>query len=261
MSEILTERSGAILRVTLNRPAKKNAMTSSMYLSMAEILNNAAKDDDVLVVLWDGAGDSFSAGNDIEDFLKHPPGPGESPQAQLASALLNFDKPLVAAVQGVAIGGGTTLLTHCDFVFAGESARFQLPFVNLGLVPEFGSSWSLPARSGYLRAAELIMLGQPFDARLAAEIGLVTNVVSDDRVLDTAIETASKLAAKPPAALQACKRLLKRYPCKQIDEAIRVENQEFAARVRSAEAKEAFTAFVEKRAPDFNRIKKPAVAK
>src|SRR6185295_191798 len=175
MSEVLTERSGSILRITLNRPAKKNAMTSSMYVELAEILNDAARDDGLLVVLWDGAGGSFSAGNDIEDFLKHPPGPGESPQAQLASALLNFDKPLVAAVQGVAIGGGTTLLTHCDFVFAGESARFQLPFVNLGLVPEFGSSWSLPARNGYLRAAELIMLGQPFGARLAAEIGLVTS--------------------------------------------------------------------------------------
>src|SRR6266511_3590872 len=131
MSEILTEPSGSVLRITLNRPAKKNAMTSSMYLSMAKILNDAAKDDNVLVVLWTGVGDSFSAGNDLEDFLKNPPGPGESPQAQLASALLNFDKPLIAAVQGVAIGGGTTLLTHCDFVFAGESARFQLPFINL----------------------------------------------------------------------------------------------------------------------------------
>src|SRR6185503_21338453 len=144
MSEILTERFGSILRITLNRPAKKNAMTSSMYLNMAQILNDAAKDDDVSVVLWDGAGDSFSAGNDLEDFLKHPPGPGESPQAQLANALLNFDKPLVAAVQGVAIGGGTTLLTHCDFVYAGESAKFQLPFVNLALVPEFGSSYLFP---------------------------------------------------------------------------------------------------------------------
>src|SRR6185436_18192804 len=167
MSEILTERTGSILRITMNRPAKKNAMTSSMYQSMAEILNDAARDDGLLVVLWDGAGGSFSAGNDLEDFLKNPPGPGESPQAQLASALLNFDKPLIAAVKGVAIGGGTTLLTHCDFVYAGESAKFQLPFINLGLVPEFGSSWSFPARSGFLRAAELIMLGQPFDARLA----------------------------------------------------------------------------------------------
>jgi enoyl-CoA hydratase/carnithine racemase len=258
MNEILTERTGGVLRITLNRPAKKNAMTSSMYTTMAEILNDAAKDDDVSVALWDGAGDSFSAGNDLEDFLKHPPGPGESPQAQLADALLNFDKPLIAAVKGVAIGGGTTLLTHCDFVFAGESARFQLPFVNLGLVPEFGSSWSLPARSGYLRSAELILLGQPFDARLAAEIGLVNRVVPDEKLLATATETAEKLAAKPPAALQACKRLLKRSQREQIAQAIKVENEEFASRVRSAEAKEAFTAFLEKRAPDFKRTKEPA---
>jgi enoyl-CoA hydratase/carnithine racemase len=259
MSEILTERSGSILRITLNRPAKKNAMTSSMYVEFAEILNDAAKDDDVSVVLWDGAGDSFSAGNDLEDFLKHPPGPGESPQAQLANALLNFDKPLIAAVQGFAIGGGTTLLTHCDFVFAGESAKFQLPFINLGLVPEFGSTWSLPARAGHIRAAELIMLGLPFDGKVAAEIGLVTRVVPDERLLDVAIEVADTLSAKPPGALQACKRLLKRSQREQLEEAIRVENEEFASRVRSSEAKEAFTAFLEKRAPDFKRTKEPAL--
>jgi len=255
MSEILTERSGSILRITLNRPAKKNAMTSSMYVEFAEILNDAAKDDDVSVVLWDGAGDSFSAGNDLEDFLKHPPGRGESPQAQLAHTLLNFDKPLIAAVQGFAIGGGTTLLTHCDFVFAGESAKFQLPFINLGLVPEFGSTWSLAARAGHIRAAELIMLGLPFDGKVAAEIGLVTRVVPDERLLDVAIEAADTLSAKPPSALQACKRLLKRSQREQLEEAIRVENEEFASRVRSAEAKEAFTAFLEKRAPDFKRTK------
>ena len=260
MIEILTERSGGILRITLNRPAKKNAMTSSMYMTMAKILNDAVHDDDVLVVLWDGAGDSFSAGNDLEDFLKHPPGPGESPQAQLANALLNFDKPLIAAVKGVAIGGGTTLLTHCDFVFAGESARFQLPFVNLGLVPEFGSSWSLPAR-GHIRAAELILLGQHFDAKVAAEIGLVTRVLPDEQLLATATETAEKLAAKPPGALRACKRLMKRSQREQVAEAIKVENEEFASRVRSAEAKEAFTAFLEKRAPDFKRAKEPAAAR
>jgi len=197
----------------------------------------------------------------LEDFLKNPPGPGESPQAQLASALLNLDKPLVAAVQGAAIGGGTTLLTHCDFVFAGESAKFQLPFVNLGLVPEFGSSWSLPARSGHIRAAELILLGQPFDAKVAAEIGLVTRVVPDEKLLATATETAEKLAAKPPGALQACKRLMKRSQREQVAQAIKVENEEFALRVRSAEAKEAFTAFLEKRAPDFKRTKEPAGAR
>ena len=119
MSEILTERSGSILRVTVNRPAKKNAMTSAMYIAMADAFNEAAKDDDIRVVIWDAAGDSFSAGNDVKDFLKNPPGPGESPQALLENALLNLDKPLIAAVKGAAIGGGTTLLTHCDFVYRG----------------------------------------------------------------------------------------------------------------------------------------------
>jgi enoyl-CoA hydratase/carnithine racemase len=260
MSDIVTEQSGAILRVQLNRPAKKNAMTSAMYTTLADLLNATTKDDHVRVVLWDAAGDSFSAGNDIEDFLKNPPGPGESPQARLASALVNFDKPLIAAVKGVAIGGGATLLTHCDFVYASETAKFQLPFVNLGLVPEFGSSWSLPLRAGHLRAAELIMLGLPFDARHAAEIGLVTRVVADDALLATATETAEKLAVKPPVALQACKRLMKRFPREHIALAIKAENEEFASRVRSPEAKEALTAFVEKRPPDFSRTKQATTA-
>src|SRR5689334_23945739 len=259
MNEILTERSGSILHVTVNRPTKKNAMTSAMYIALADVFDNAAKDDEIQVVIWDAAGDSFSAGNDVEDFLKNPPGPGESPQARLGNALMNLDKPVIAVVKGVAIGGGTTLLTHCDFVFAGESAKFQLPFVNLGLVPEFGSSWSLPARSGYLRAAELILLGQPFDAKVAAEIGLVTRIVPDEKLLATATETAEKLAANPPAALQACKRLMRHSQREQIAQAIKVENEEFASRVRSAEAKEAFTAFLEKRAPDFKRTDRKSV--
>src|SRR5579863_7238957 len=180
------EKSGSILRVQLNRPAKKNAMTSAMYIALADLLNRAAEDDQIRVVLWHGAGDSFCAGNDVADFLKNPPGPGESPQARLINALINFDKPIVAAVQGAAIGGGTTMLTHCDFVFAGESAKFQMPFVNLGLVPEFGSSCTVPARIGYLRAAELILLGLSFDAKRAAELGLVTRVVPDQNLLATA---------------------------------------------------------------------------
>src|SRR5215470_2971565 len=167
MSDINTERSGSILRVELNRPAKKNAMTSAMYITLADILNNAAKDDTVRVVLWHGAGNVFCAGNDIEDFLKNPIGPGDSPQSRLIDALIDFDKPIVAAVQGAAIGGGTTMLTHCDFVYAGEGAKFQVPFINLALVPEFGSSFSVPERMGYLRAAELYLLGLPFDARRA----------------------------------------------------------------------------------------------
>jgi len=257
MSEIITERSGSILSVQLNRPAKKNAMTSSMYVTLADILNDAAKDERIHVVLWHGAGDSFCAGNDVEDFLKNPPGPGESPQARLMNALINFDKPLIAAVQGVAIGGGTTMLTHCDFVYAGESAKFQLPFINLGLVPEFGSTCSVPMRIGHIRAAELILLGLPFDARRAAELGLVSCVVPDQELLATTTETAQKLAEKPASALQACKRLMKRSSREQIVQAMKVEGEEFASRVRSAEAREAFAAFLEKRPPNFTRTKEP----
>jgi enoyl-CoA hydratase/carnithine racemase len=261
MSDIITERSESILRVQLNRPHAKNAMTSSMYVTLADILDDAGKDERIRAVLWHGAGDSFCAGNDIEDFLKNPPGPGESPQARLMNALVNFEKPLIAAVQGAAIGGGTTMLTHCDFVYAGESAKFQMPFINLGLVPEFGSTYSVAMRIGHVRAAELILLGLPFDARRAAELGFVTRIVPDEKLLATATETAQKLAEKPAGALQACKRLMKRSSREQIEQAMKVENEEFASRVHSAEAREAFTAFLEKRPPDFTKRKEPATAK
>jgi enoyl-CoA hydratase/carnithine racemase len=261
MDEIVTEHAGSILRVQLNRPTKRNAMTSAMYLSLASIFGEAANDESTRVVLWHGAGDLFCAGNDIEDFLKNPPGPGESPQARLMEALVNFDKPLVAAVQGAAIGGGTTMLTHCDFIYAGESSKFQMPFINLAVVPEFGSSCSLPARIGHVRAAELILLGAPFDAKRAAELGLVSEVVSDKDVLARATETARKLSAKPAAALQASKRLMKQPFREQIKAAMKAENQEFSTQVRSEDAKEAFTAFLEKRKPDFTKsTKSPASA-
>jgi len=256
MDDIVTEHAGNVLRVQLNRPTKRNAMTLAMYLSLASIFNEAAKDENTRAVLWHGAGGSFSAGNDIEDFLKNPPGPGESPQARLMEALVNIDKPIVAAVQGAAIGGGTTMLTHCDFIYAGESAKFQMPFINLAVVPEFGSSCSVPARIGHLRAAELILLGAPFDARRAAELGLATQVFPDKDVLAKATETAQKLAAKPAAALQASKRLMKQPFRDQIKAAMKAENEEFSAQVRSEDAKEAFTAFLEKRKPDFARTVK-----
>jgi enoyl-CoA hydratase/carnithine racemase len=257
MSDIITERSGHILRIQLNRPEKKNAMTSAMYLTLADLLNDAAKDDQIRVVLWHGAGDSFSAGNDIEDFLKNPPGAGESPQARLMRALIDFDKPIVAAVQGAAIGGGTTMLTHCDFVFAGESAKFRMPFIDLAVVPEFGTSYSVPARFGYLRAAELILLGLPFDAHRAAELELVTRVVSDQELLAAATDIARKLAEKAPRALQGCKRLMKSSTRDQLERAVKLENEEFSVRVRSAEAKEAFNAFLEKRKPNFSATSQP----
>ena len=249
MSDIVTARSGNILSIQLNRTAKKNAMTSSMYIEMAELLDGSAKDDQIRVLLLHAAGDSFSAGNDPEDFMKNPPASGESPQSRLMNALINLEKPLVAAVQGAAIGGGTTMLTHCDFVYAGESAKFQLPFVNLALVPEFGSSYLLPQRFGYLRAAELILLGQPFGALRAAELGLVTSVVPDQKLLATATETAQTLAKKPAGAVHASKRLMKGAFREQLEQAVKFENQVFAERVRSDEAKEAFRAFFAKRKP------------
>jgi enoyl-CoA hydratase/carnithine racemase len=258
MDDIVTEHAGNILRVQLNRPTKRNAMTSAMYVALAGLFDEAAKDDNTRVVLWHGAGDSFCAGNDVGDFLKNPPGSGESPQSRLMDALINFDKPVVAAVQGAAIGGGTTMLTHCDFVYAGESTQFQMPFINLAVVPEFGSSYSVPARIGYLRAAELILLGIPFDATRAAELGLVTQVISDKDVLARATETAGKLAAKPAEALQASKRLMKQPFREQIKAAMKAENENFSALIRSEDAKEALTAFLEKRKPDFTRASKHA---
>jgi enoyl-CoA hydratase/carnithine racemase len=260
MSDIVTERSNGILRVQFNRPEKKNAMTGGMYTRLADIFNEANEDEETLVALWHSAGDAFSAGNDVGDFLKNPPGPGESPQARLMDAFVRFEKPIVVAVQGAAIGGGTTMLTHCDFVYAGESAKFQLPFINLALVPEFGSSYSLPARIGYLRAADLFLLGEPFTAARAAELGLVTRVVPDRDLLATATATAQKLAGKPGGALQASKRLIKQGFVDQVKAAIRVENQAFSERVRSAEAKEALAAFLEKRPPNFNKTKAPVAA-
>ena len=258
MPDIVNELSGSILRIQLNRPSKKNSMTSAMYTNMADILNGAAKDDGVRVVLWHGAGDSFCAGNDLEDFLKNPMGPGDSPQSRLIDTLIDFGKPIVAAVHGFAIGGGTTMLTHCDFVYASETAKFRMPFINLALVPEFGTSYSIPARIGYLRAAELIQLGQSFDAKRAAELGLVTQVVLDQQLLAAATETARKLSEKPPGALQACKRLMRQSTREHLQRAAKSENEEYAVRLRSPECKEALTAFFEKRPPDFSRIKQTA---
>jgi enoyl-CoA hydratase/carnithine racemase len=252
MNEIVTELSGSVLRVQFNRPLKKNAMNLAMYAGLADLLDQADKNDGVRVVLLHGAGDSFTAGNDLADFVSHPPGPGDSPQTRFLDALIRFGKPLVAAVHGVAIGGGTTMLMHFDFVYAAESTKFQIPFINLALVPELGSSYTLPRQIGYLQAAELILLGAPFNAARAQDLGLVTAVVPDKDVLAVASETATKLAQKPSGALRACKKLLKDPERENLKQAVCRETGEFATRVRSADAKEAFAAFLEKRPPHFN---------
>lgn len=249
MSDIVTERSGNILSVQLNRPSKRNAITTEMYVTLADVLEAAATDDQVRVVLCHAAGESFSAGDDLQNYLEHPPGLFGSPQTRLIRALMDFGKPLVAAVQGVALGVGTTLLTHCDFVYAAESAQFQLPFIHLGVGPEFGSSYLLPLRSGHLRASELFLLGRPFPAREAAEIGLVTKVVPDAKLLATAMETAQALASKSPAAIRDTKRLLKNLSRKRLEEAVHLEVESFSERVRSDEAREAFRSFVTKHPP------------
>jgi enoyl-CoA hydratase/carnithine racemase len=253
MNEIIIERFGSILRVELNRPTKKNAMTSTMYVALADAFNRAAADEGVRVVLWHGAGDSFCAGNDMEDFLRNPPGPDDSPQLRLMNALVEFDKPVVVAVQGAAVGGGTTMLTHCDFVYAGESAKFHMPFVDLAVVPEFGSSCSLPARLGHIRAAELILLGRRFDARRALAVGLVTDVVPDERLLAIATETARSLAAKWPGALRASKRLMRRPFHDRLKAAMKAENEAFSTQVRSQEARQAFVSFLESHQADHGR--------
>jgi enoyl-CoA hydratase/carnithine racemase len=258
MDDILTEQTEGVLRVQLNRPDKLNAMTTGMYLRLADIIIEAGKDESVKVVLWHGAGDAFSAGNDIEDFLQNPPGPGESPQARLMAALVDFDKPLIAAVHGAAIGGGTTMILHCDFVYAAESTRFQMPFINLAVVPEFGSSGILPHTIGHIRAAELILTGMPFGAARAVELGLATRVVSDQDLLAVATETARHLASKPSGAMQASKRLLKRSFRELTKAAMAAENEVFSVQVRSDEAKAALAAFIAKHSPAAGKAKSAA---
>src|SRR5262245_25759532 len=231
-----------------------------MYTRLADIFNEAAEDEETLVVLWHGAGDAFSAGNDVGDFLKNPPGPGESPQTRLMDAFIRCEKPIVVAVQGAAVGGGTTMLTHCDVVYAGESARFQLPFINLALVPEFGSSYSLPARIGHLRAAELYLLGEPFGAARAAELGLVTRVVPDQHLFATAMETAQKLAAKPGGALRASSGWSRKGSMNKAKAPTKAKCRKYMSACAPAESKEALSAFLEKRRPNFNKTKTPVAA-
>ncbi|HEX4158502.1 MAG TPA: enoyl-CoA hydratase-related protein [Rhizomicrobium sp.] len=250
-TEIMTAMVGTVLCAQLNRPAKKNAMTFAMYSAIAGLLDDAAKDEGIRVVLLHGAGDSFSAGNDLDDFLHASfPMDEKSPQARFIAALINFDKPVVAAVHGAAVGSGTTMLMHCDFVYAAENTIFRMPFIDLALVPELGTSYSVPARIGYLAAAELFLLGKPFDAQRALNLGLVTRVVSDHGLMAAAMEAAQILAKKLSDALRASKRLLKRWSREQIEAAAAVEMQEYDSRLHSADTRQALTAFFEKHHPD-----------
>ncbi len=253
MPEIVTLHEGAVQRIQLNRPDKKNAITTAMYAALADAIAAAEGDRAVRVLVLHGAGDGFTAGNDLADFLANPPRTEDQPASRFLHAISHAAKPVVAAVHGVAIGIGTTLLGHCDLAYAAEGTRFHLPFVDLGLCPEGASSLLLPRNAGYQRAAELLMLAAPFDAAKARELGLVTEVVPAPQLLAAAGAAAQQLAAKPPASLRLTKQLLKRALMPQIEAALAAEFTAFAERLASPEAKEAFTAFLEKRPADFSK--------
>lgn len=227
-------------------------LTLDMYTAIAELLEAARIKPEIRVVLVHASGDHFSAGNDLQDFLDHPPGSGESPQRKMMDALRVLDKPLVGAVRGSAMGSSATMLTYFDFVYAGQSTKFQYPFINLALVPEFGTSFSLPDQVGYLRAAEIVLLGHPFDASQALNMGLVTKVLPDAEVFATAEKIAQELSQKPSDALQASKQLMRRQTRPHVAQAVQDEVVEFSEKVRSADSREALTAFFEKRPPRFN---------
>jgi len=250
---ILVKSENRIARIELARPQKKNALTAEMYAQLTEALAAAGRDPQVRVVLLAGSRECFTAGNDVSDFLKRQPGE-TSPVFGLFQVLPALEKPVVAAVAGPAVGIGTTLLLHCDLVYAAADARFQLPFVPLGIVPEFGSTLLLPRLSGYQRAAKLLLLGQPFTAQEAFEAGIVTEVVLKEELLEKAEAAAAMLAALPPESLKLTKRLMKQGGAKEVEARIAEEGRLFVERLASPEAKEAMSAFLEKRKPDFSRF-------
>ena len=252
--EILTQVTDAIMAIELNRPDKKNALTGGMYALLTDALGRAEADNAVRVILIHGKPDVFTAGNDLEDFMKRPPQGEDTPVFRFLHAASQASKPLVAAVNGAAVGIGTTLLLHCDLVYAGDNARFRLPFTSLGLVPEFASSYLLPMVAGYHRAAELLLLGEPFGPDVALAAGFVTRVVPAAQTLDTAWEAARKLAALPAKSVRTTKALLKGAHAAAVRNQLALEGSHFREMLSEPAAREAFAAFMEKRKPDFSRI-------
>lgn len=242
-----------VLTIRMDRPEKKNALTREMYLGMIEGLQQAEADGAVRVVLITGSEDCFTSGNDLADFAKAKPGES-TPALIYLEKLAAAQKPVLAAVSGAAVGIGTTMLLHCDVVYASAAARFQLPFVNLGLCPEAGSSFILPAMVGQRRAAELLFFGEPFGAEMAHDLGIVNEVCPENELLARATAAARQLAEKPPAALRVAKSLLKQSTASAVAEAMARETQQFAALLQGPEAREAMTAFMQKRKPDFSKF-------
>ena len=241
-----------VLHIQLNREDRKNALSHAMYWKMAEAIERAEDDKDVRVILIHGSDDCFSSGNDIADFMASDIGDyGEVPAVRFLKSLYRCGKPIVAAVAGPAVGVGTTMLLHCDMVYAADNCRFQLPFTQLGLVPEAAASLLLPRLAGHQRAAELLMLGESFDAETAIEIGLV-NEIHSESVVCHAKQVARKLAKLPPASVQATKKLLREPLRAAMQDAHDQEQHYFGQALGSAEAAEAMSAFMEKRQPVFD---------
>lgn len=248
--ELLVSSAGAVMRLQINRPDKRNAITTGIYAAMADALEAAADDPAIHVVTIMSKGEHFTAGNDLKDFLASPPLDADQPVFRFLKALAAFPKILIAGVQGAAVGVGTTLLLHCDLVIAAPDARFSLPFVDLGLVPEAASSLLLPRLIGPQRAVRHLVLGDPFDAETALRYGLVGDIVPEGALEQAVAKMAARIAAKPPEAVRLTKRLL-RSESSGVEARIAEEAEAFAGRLRSAEAIEAFTAFFEKRPPYF----------
>ena len=252
MNEILSDNAAGVMTITLNRIDKKNAITAAMYDALADALAQAEADTSVRAIVLQGHETVFCAGNDIADFLDNPPATPESPVFRFLRAVSTCAKPLLAGVCGPAVGIGTTLLFHCDLVYAGDNAAFSMPFVNLGLCPEAASSILAPQLMGYQRAAAALLLGEPFMAEAALEMGLISRIVPPSEVNALVQQQARKLAAKPLSSLMATKRLMKQAQAPAIAQRIAEEGAIFGRMLSESAAREAFGAFMEKRKPDFS---------
>jgi len=250
MSDILSEIRDGVQVITLNRPDKKNALTLAMYNALADALRAGDADPAVRAMVLTGAGGSFTSGNDLNDFLNNAPRGDDRPSLRFLKAISEAEKPLLAAVRGPAVGVGSTMLLHCDLVYAAPSARFNFTFTNLALVPEAASTMLLPRLVGHQKAAELFLLAEAFDAATAKEIGMVNAVLPEEEVLDFTLAQAAKLARKAPTALKSTKRLMKHHTG-DVPGQIAAETVLFEQQLKSAEAREAMTAFFEKRALKF----------
>ena len=252
--EILTHLDAGVMTLTINRVDKKNSITAAMYAAMADALAAAVTDAAVKAVVIQGHETIFSAGNDIGDFLNKPPSTQDSPVFRFLRGISSFPKPIVAAVCGPAVGIGTTLLLHCDLIYAGDNAAFSMPFVNLGLCPEAASSVLVPQLMGYPRAAEALLLGEPFSAETALEIGLINRIVPPAEVSALAQQQARKLAAKPLSSIIETKRLMKKGNASLVAERMAEEGDSFGRMLGEPAAREAFSAFMQKRRPDFSNV-------